>query len=168
MKWENLTLLDSYKKLQGAAVVDVKAAMAGENGAKRVKEYCVPMSNGMVYNFAAKQVDDDILAILQEFADEAELTEKYAALYNGEVINTGEKRLVLHQLCRGQLGEDVIADGLSRRELRNLQIKFMQAKLPMKTARNSRLSARSVSAAATSARALCTSLLRAGQKSTIH
>ena len=116
MKWENLTLLDSYKKLQGAAVVDVKAAMAGENGAKRVKEYCVPMSNGMVYNFAAKQVDDDILAILQEFADEAELTEKYAALYNGEVINTGEKRLVLHQLCRGQLGEDVIADGMNKRE----------------------------------------------------
>ena len=25
MKWENLTLLDSYKKLQDAAVVDVKA-----------------------------------------------------------------------------------------------------------------------------------------------
>lgn len=116
MKWENLTLLDSYKKLQDAAVVDVKSAMAGENGAKRVKEYCVPMSNGMVYNFAAKQVDDDILAILQEFADEAELTEKYAALYNGEVINTGEKRLVLHQLCRGQLGEDVIADGMNKRE----------------------------------------------------
>ena len=65
MKWENLTLLDSYKKLQDAAVVDVKAVMAGENGAKRVKEYCVPMSNGMVYNFASKQVDDDILAILQ-------------------------------------------------------------------------------------------------------
>ena len=116
MKWENLTLLDSYKKLQDAAVVDVKAAMAGASGAKRVKEYCVPMSNGMVYNFAAKQVDDDILAILQEFADEAELTEKYAALYNGEVINTGEKRLVLHQLCRGQLGEDVIADGMNKRE----------------------------------------------------
>ena len=71
MKWENLTLLDSYKKLQDAAVVDIKAAMAGASGAKRVKEYCVPMSNGMVYNFAAKQVDDDILAILQEFAGEA-------------------------------------------------------------------------------------------------
>ncbi len=116
MKWENFSLLDSYKKLEEAAVVDVKAAMAGENGAKRVKEYCVPMSNGMVYNYAAKQVDDDILALLQGLADEQELTDKYAALYNGEVINTGEKRLVLHQLCRGQLGNDVIADGMNKRD----------------------------------------------------
>ena len=37
MKWENLTLLDSYKKLQDAAVVDVKSAMAGASGAKRAK-----------------------------------------------------------------------------------------------------------------------------------
>ena len=29
-------------------------------------------------------------------AEEAQLTEKFQALYNGEVINTGEKRLVLH------------------------------------------------------------------------
>ena len=38
MKWENFTLLESYKKLKEAAVVDVKAAMAGENGAKRVEQ----------------------------------------------------------------------------------------------------------------------------------
>ena len=70
----------------------------------------------MKYNFAAKAVDDDILAVLQELADEAQLTEKYAELYNGAVINTGEKRLVLHQLCRGQQGGDVIADGVNKRE----------------------------------------------------
>ena len=52
---------------------------------------------------------------LAAFAKEAQLTEKFAALYNGEVINTGEKRRVLHHLCRGQLGEDVIADGVNKR-----------------------------------------------------
>ena len=116
MKWENLTKLESFKKLKEAAVVDIAAAMSGENGAKRVKEYCVPMSNGAVYNYAAKCVDDGILDILQELADEAELTEKYAALYNGEIINTGEKRHVLHQMCRGQLGDPVFADGGDKRE----------------------------------------------------
>ena len=35
---------------------------------------------------------------------------------NGEVINTGEKRMVLHQLTRGQLGKDVMADGVNKRE----------------------------------------------------
>ena len=43
------------------------------------------------------------------------MTEKFAALYNGEVINTGEKRLVLHHMCRGQLGDAVIADGVDKR-----------------------------------------------------
>ena len=47
---------------------------------------------------------------------EAELAEKYKELYNGAVINTGEKRLVLHQLTRGQLGETVTADGVDKRE----------------------------------------------------
>ena len=80
--------------------MELKAVMAGANGAKRVAEYSVPMSNGMSYNFAAKQVDDTVLEALQGLADEAELINKYSALFNGEVINTGEKRLVLHQLTR--------------------------------------------------------------------
>ena len=35
--------------------------------------------------------------------------EKYEALYNGEMLIPGEKRLVLHQLTRGQLGDAVVA-----------------------------------------------------------
>ena len=74
------------------------------------------MAEGLVFNYAAKAVDDDILKALAKLAEEQELLDKFAALYNGEVVNTGEKRLVLHQLCRGQLGDDVIADGVNKRE----------------------------------------------------
>ena len=117
VEWKNFDQLESYKALQGLkSQVELKSVMSGANGAKRVAEYSVPMSNGMAYNFAAKQVDDTVLATLQKLADEAQLTDKYAALYNGEVINTGEKRLVLHQLTRGQLGNDVMADGVNKRE----------------------------------------------------
>ena len=115
--WKNFDKLESYKTLQGLKnQVELKSVMAGANGAKRVAEYCVPMSNGMVYNFASKQVDDTVLDALAKLAEEAQLTEKFAALYNGEVINTGEKRLVLHQLTRGQLGDDVMADGVNKRD----------------------------------------------------
>ncbi len=114
--WKNLDTLASYKKLQAVKKVDITKEMAGENGAKRVKNYSVPMAEGMTFNYAAKAVDDEVLAALAELADEAELTEKFAALYNGEVINTGEKRLVLHQLTRGQLGDKVVADGVDKRE----------------------------------------------------
>lgn len=116
MKWNNFDTLDAYKKLADMEPVNLKEAMKGENGAARVAGYQVPMSNAMVYSFASKQVNDQIISVLQELADEAELTEKYAALYNGEMINTGEQRLVLHQLTRAQQGEDVIADGVNKRE----------------------------------------------------
>ena len=117
VSWKNFDTLASYEKLMALKdSVNLVEVMSGENGAKRVAEYSVPMACDMKYNFAAKAVDDKVLAVLQELADEAQLTEKYAELYNGAVINTGEKRLVLHQLCRGQQGGDVIADGVNKRE----------------------------------------------------
>ncbi|MBQ6057262.1 MAG: glucose-6-phosphate isomerase [Treponema sp.] len=115
--WENLDTLDSYKKLQSLKnAVSVKNELSGPAGAERVKKYSVPMGAGLTYNFAAKQVDDKVLSVLRELADEAELTQKFEETYNGAVINTGEKRMVLHHLCRGQLGKDVNADGTNKRD----------------------------------------------------
>ena len=117
VKWTNYDELDSAKELAALKnQVDVKSVMSGDNGAKRVKEYSVPMSSGLVYNYASKQVDDKVVDTLAKLADEAELVDKFACLYNGEVVNTGEKRLVLHQLTRGQLGDDVVADNVNKRE----------------------------------------------------
>ena len=113
--WNNLDTLASYKGLFNLEKVNLKEAMSGESGAERVKKYSAPMAEGLAYNFAAKRVDGTILETLQKLADEAQLTEKFEALYNGEVINTGEKRRVLHHLTRGQLGNAVEADGVDKR-----------------------------------------------------
>lgn len=114
--WKNMDSLASFGKLQNVKPVSLAAAMSGEDGAQRVKAYTVPMGGGMDFNYGARPVDDGILSVLSEFAKEAQLTEKFAALYNGEIINTGEKRRVLHHLCRGQLGQDVVADGVNKRD----------------------------------------------------
>lgn len=116
INWSNMDTLASIQELSKVEAVDLVQAMAGESGAERVKKYSVPMAEGMVYNYAAKQVDDEVLAGLAKLAQEAQLADKFEALYNGEVINTGEKRLVLHHLTRGQLGEDVVADGVNKRD----------------------------------------------------
>ena len=114
--WKNLDLLTSYQKMaKEKKKVELKTVLAGEAGAERVKAYSVPMAEGLSYNFAAKQVDDEILSQLSLLAEEAALTEKFEELYNGAVINTGEKRLVLHHLTRGQLGNPVMADGTDKR-----------------------------------------------------
>jgi glucose-6-phosphate isomerase len=116
INWNNLDTLNSFKNLSSKKAVVLKDAMQGENGAKRVKEYSMPMACGLSFNYAAKAVNDEIIDALADLAKEAELNEKFEALYNGEVINTGEKRLVLHQLTRGQLGNDVVFDGVNKRE----------------------------------------------------
>ncbi len=116
VSWNNLDTLKSYNELKGAKAVDLTEVMAGENGANRVKNYSVPMAEGLAFNYASKAVDDDILAKLAALADEAELVDKFEALYNGEVVNTGEKRLVMHHMTRGQLGNPVTADGVDKRE----------------------------------------------------
>ena len=114
--WKNMDTLASYAELCAAEKVDLVAAMSGENGAERVKGYSIPMGAGLNFNYGSRPVDAKILACLEKFAAEHQLTEKFAALYNGEVINTGEKRRVLHHMCRGQLGESVVADGVDKRE----------------------------------------------------
>ena len=116
INWNNLDTLTSFKELSEVERVNLAEVMSGENGAERVKDYSVPMTEDLTYNYAAKAVDDKVLAALAKLAKEAQLTEKYAALYNGEVINTGEKRMVLHHLARTQLGEDVVVDGVNKRE----------------------------------------------------
>ena len=116
LNWKNLDTLASYEELKKVGPVNVAEAMSGENGAERVKNYSIPMMDGLTYNYAAKAVDDKVLAALAKLAGEAQLIEKYESLYNGAVINTGENRLVLHQLTRGQLGDDVVAEGVNKRE----------------------------------------------------
>ncbi len=122
IQWENLDKLESYKKLQSLKnLVSIKDELVGTDGAKRVAEYNVPMAAGLTYNYAAKQVNKQLLAVLQSLADEAQLTQKFEELYNGAVINTGENRKVLHHLARGQLGKDVMYDGKNAREFYKAQ-----------------------------------------------
>ena len=116
VEWKNLDELNSFKELAACEKVDLKTVMSGNEGAERVKTYSCAMAEGLTYNYAAKAVDAKVLEAIKKLAEEAQLSEKFEALYNGEMVNTGEKRLVLHQLCRGQLGEDVIADGVNKRE----------------------------------------------------
>jgi glucose-6-phosphate isomerase len=82
----------------------------------RVESCQTPMAAGLRYCWAAKAVDPGVLEALRALAEEQELIAKYRALLEGEIINTGENRKVLHQLLRSQdgkslTGKPVIFDG---------------------------------------------------------
>ena len=79
--WKNLDTLKSYQKLAASDKrVDIKSALAGEEGAARVAKYSIPMAGDLVYNYAAKQVDDEVLSDLAALAEEAELADKFKEL----------------------------------------------------------------------------------------
>lgn len=113
INWNNLDTLSSYKKMLS---LKGQVKLADALTADRVKKYEAPMAAGLTYNYAAKQVNEPILTVLQELSEEQQLVEKYEALLSGEVINTGENRKVLHQLARGQLKGDVVFEGKNLRK----------------------------------------------------
>ena len=115
--WANADKLASWKKLLSLkGMVSVAEELSCAQAADRIAKYSIPMGGNLTYNYAAKQVNEQILKTFAELAEEQQLVEKYQELLNGEMINTGEKRMVLHQLTRGQLGKDVMADGVNKRE----------------------------------------------------
>ena len=85
INWKNLDTLNSYGNLSEVDKVKLSEVMSAD----RVKSYSTPMAEGLTYNYAAKQVNDKVLDALAKLAKEAQLTEKFEALYNGEVVNTG-------------------------------------------------------------------------------
>ena len=115
--WANADKLASWKKLLSLkGMVSVAEELSCVQAADRIVKYSIPMGGNLTYNYAAKQVNEQILKTFAELAEEQQLVEKYQELLNGEIVNTGEKRMVLHQLTRGQLGKDVMADGVNKRE----------------------------------------------------
>jgi len=105
MKYIDLDKTAAYKRLMdlapGGRDFDLKKTLNPE----RVKRCGVPMDNGLVFNWAAKAVDEKILDALAALAEEGELIAKYRALLEGDLMNTGEGRKVLHQLLRSPDGK---------------------------------------------------------------
>jgi glucose-6-phosphate isomerase len=109
--YQNLDAAVAYKKLLSLAPAGKSFDFAAALTADRVRAFQTPLAAGLVYNYAAKSVDAAVLDALQWLAEEQELVAKYRAVLDGEAVNTGEKRRVLHHLTRGRLGEPVIHAG---------------------------------------------------------
>ncbi len=112
LRYRNLDITEAYDSLQSLNPVSLKQVLTPE----RINAYSIAAGGGLTYNFAAKQVDETILDTLQQLSDEQQLIDKYQAVANGEIMNTGEKRRVLHHLTRGQLGKEVIHEGKNLRD----------------------------------------------------
>jgi len=105
MEWQNLDKLSAYQKLKNYKKITLKEVLTVD----RIKNYNNSIDLGdttLNLNYSCKELDDNILNILQELSNESQLIEKYQSLLDGEIINTGENRKVLHHLLRGQLSNE--------------------------------------------------------------
>jgi glucose-6-phosphate isomerase len=105
MKFTDFDKTGVYKDLQKIASSFRKFDFASQLSASRVEKCLSPMAAGFSYSWAAKPVDDGVLKLLQNLADGQQLVVKYRALLDGEPMNTGENRKVLHHLLRGTGGK---------------------------------------------------------------
>ena len=112
MHFRNLDRCVHYQMLKNTPIPRLDDVLIPEG----VKNSNIRIASGLTFNYAARGLNNDIIDLLGKLAEEQELLPKYQALVAGEIMNTGEKRKVLHHLLRGQLGADVIEDG---RNLRN-------------------------------------------------
>jgi glucose-6-phosphate isomerase len=112
IRYVNLDATDAFAGLLQAGE---PPALADLLGGDRIRDFELPGGGGLAFNYAARPIDDKRLELLTELAAEQQLSEKFQALAGGEVMNPGEGRMVLHHLCRGQLGAEVIVDGRNLR-----------------------------------------------------
>ncbi|WP_341501838.1 glucose-6-phosphate isomerase [Gallaecimonas sp. GXIMD4217] len=66
---------------------------------------------GLYLDYSKNWVDDEILSLLCQLADQAELPARIQALLGGEPINHTEGRAVLHTALRGSADANVSVDG---------------------------------------------------------
>jgi len=105
-EFKNLDATRAYAKLAGLD----RPSVARLLDAARVVACDIPAGAGLVFNWAATGVDERVLEALADLAEEQELVEKFRLLAGGEIMNTGEGRMVLHHLARGELGPPVVRE----------------------------------------------------------
>lgn len=66
---------------------------------------------GITLDYSKNRITEDVLAALFELAEQRQVSDKIAAMFSGEIINTTEHRAVLHTALRNFSGKPVLVNG---------------------------------------------------------
>ena len=111
ISWNNITRATAFAELQ-----KTRHAQRPALESSILDTYRLRIADGVFYNYAAKAPAAETEQTLIALAGEQQCLEKFAATAAGDVINTGENRMVLHHLTRGQLVSEMLpnAAGLAQ------------------------------------------------------
>ncbi len=104
MEFRDFTELHSWKQLEELARKPYDLTIPAALDRERIEKYTASVA-GLDFLYATQRLDDQVLDVLQQLADEAEVVDKFIAMKNGKVLNRiegypSENRQVLHTACR--------------------------------------------------------------------
>ncbi|MCL1068282.1 glucose-6-phosphate isomerase [Shewanella olleyana] len=106
----HLTQSNTWQQLsQNAAALPHMRELFAQNPA-RFEQLSVK-DCGLLLDYSKNRVDDETLSLLFKLAKEADLTNKIAAMFNGDIINNTEGRAVLHTALRSKPEQVIMAEG---------------------------------------------------------
>jgi len=111
IRYNDLDQTLSFRRLSEIQVPSLKKILTEE----RIGTCSINAGGGIQYNYAALPVDDELISLLADLAEEQQLITKYEAVLQGNRMNTGEGRMVLHHLTRGECGWTVEEEGQNKR-----------------------------------------------------
>lgn len=112
LTYRNIDQSAAFRALADAPVPSLKELLADPS---RVDACEIDAGGGLTYNYAASLADESLVERFATLAREQQLIAKYRALTSGTVMNTGEDRMVLHHLCRGEVTGPVEHEGRNMR-----------------------------------------------------
>ena len=98
-------LVDHHRKIGATHLRDFFAADPGRG------ERLVLEAAGIYFDYSKNRITDETIALLAALAADCGLRERTAAMFRGDVINTTEKRSVLHVALRAPRGARLVIDG---------------------------------------------------------
>ncbi|MBF7071990.1 glucose-6-phosphate isomerase [Glaciecola sp. MH2013] len=109
---ERIRHSDAWSKLEALAAKTKRQHMRDwfENDPSRADRYSADAC-GISLDYSKNLVTDDVLEQLKALAEQRKVNAKIEAMFRGDVINTTEKRAVLHTALRNFSGKPVMVDG---------------------------------------------------------
>ncbi len=107
VKFRNLDESPAFRDLLRLGPADLRASLT----ARAVETRRADAGGGLTFSWAASDAGEEAIDLLGRVAAEQELAEKYRLLASGHRMNTGEDRMVLHHLTRGEPAGKVVRDG---------------------------------------------------------
>lgn len=107
-----ITATNTWQTIKNQAAQVPHMRTLFENNPKRFEQMSLKAA-GLLLDYSKNRVDVELLNSLYQLAEESKLTDKIAAMFRGDIINTTEKRAVLHTALRADKNADVRVNGIN-------------------------------------------------------